>query len=308
MTQVPDDPQRHVDTVIRSADADAAAPAYDVGYGRPPKTTRFQPGKSGNPRGGKKRQPSVAGQVDQVLKRMVTVTEGGKSRRITLQEVMLRTIGNNAAKGDLKSAAFLLDLRHSHRDSKSPDIDPGILTNDSQLILEDLMRQLQTGNLLTDSSGIDAEMLQGQVQPAGSDGSLRDQPPRADEPQHTQPAERPISSASDALAMISNGPGRDEGVAPEAPADTSTSTEIPKAPTTAGSVAVAPPGTPQAGTTMPKPLATAYPEPFRREPAPVPVRAPGMITLVNPPPPPPIRIIQSAPTPYSRRERNDDDR
>ena len=33
---------------------------YEVGYGRPPVQSRFQPGQSGNPAGKRKGQPTVA--------------------------------------------------------------------------------------------------------------------------------------------------------------------------------------------------------------------------------------------------------
>ena len=45
----------------KSSRALAARPGYEVGYARPPETTRFKPGQSGNPSAGgrKARRTSV---------------------------------------------------------------------------------------------------------------------------------------------------------------------------------------------------------------------------------------------------------
>lgn len=134
-----------VDRDDRPTSGDQVSTPYEVGYGRPPKSTRFQPGQSGNPKGGKKRRPTVAEQVEQVLRRKLTVTEGGQARRRSLQEIMLMSIGAKAAKGDLKAAAFLLEVRDSYRDSDAVDIDPTRLTEDNLDIVQDFLRQHQIG-------------------------------------------------------------------------------------------------------------------------------------------------------------------
>lgn len=97
---------------------------YPIGKGKPPPHTRFQPGQSGNPKGRKKNQPTVHDQVTAVLQRTIPVTEHGATRMITVQEAMLLAVGQKAVRGDLKSIAFLFNLREATRDSTSTTIDP----------------------------------------------------------------------------------------------------------------------------------------------------------------------------------------
>ena len=54
-----------------------------VGYGRPPVATRFKPGMSGNPSGKRKAKPSLSQRLDRILAESVSVTEGGRSKRMT---------------------------------------------------------------------------------------------------------------------------------------------------------------------------------------------------------------------------------
>jgi len=81
---------------------------YEVGFGKPPKHTRFAPGQSGNPSGRRKPRPTVSEQLDRILGERVNVTEGGQSRRITKTEVFLRQLVNKAITGDRQFGILLL--------------------------------------------------------------------------------------------------------------------------------------------------------------------------------------------------------
>lgn len=139
---------------------------YQVGYGKPPKETRFKPGQSGNPKGRKKTAESVSGQVARILSKRVTVTEGGVTKRLSLQEVMLTTLANKAAKGDLKALAFILDLRNSHEGQSGSMINPALLETDSKEIIDSFLRQQAVGLKISDVDTCDPAVLSESVEEA----------------------------------------------------------------------------------------------------------------------------------------------
>ena len=142
----------HAETPHTPDDGASLAPReYTVGYAKPPKSTRFKPGRSGNPKGRRKGEPSVFEQIRALFRQKLTVTEGGKRKRLSRQEVMFRSIGNKAVGGDLKAAAFLFELMKSHKDSASSSIDPKMLNDEAQAVLADFVKQLQTGEVLSNS-------------------------------------------------------------------------------------------------------------------------------------------------------------
>jgi hypothetical protein len=74
-----------------------------VGYGSPPKTTRFQKGRSGNPKGRpRNRRRDIP--YDTLLGQMVTVREDGRERRVTAAEAFIVQLTKRGLEGDSASA------------------------------------------------------------------------------------------------------------------------------------------------------------------------------------------------------------
>jgi hypothetical protein len=92
---------------------------YEIGYGKPPKRTQFQPGVSGNPRGkprgSKNLRPAL--REDQLVKlifqeanRKINIREDGRTRKITMAEAILRSLAAKAAQGNRLHQKLFLDL------------------------------------------------------------------------------------------------------------------------------------------------------------------------------------------------------
>ena len=103
-----------------AAASEVAASAGQVGYGKPPVHSRFQPGQSGNPRGRPKGSLNIRTIYLRALSSRVKVTVRGRPRYMTRLELAIEQLINNAAKGDLKSWAAMLRLYGDHTPSEPP--------------------------------------------------------------------------------------------------------------------------------------------------------------------------------------------
>ena len=85
---------------------------YKVGYGKPPIKTRFQKGKSGNPRGRPKRRNPPEEPLDfqkaliAELKSTVTITEAGNKKKVTKGQLLAKAL----VAGALKCKAMMKNL------------------------------------------------------------------------------------------------------------------------------------------------------------------------------------------------------
>jgi len=80
--------------------SDESKQDYEVGYGRPPRHTQFQPGQSGNPKGRPKKTKDLQKLIEQELSRNLRITEDGQVKTLTTREVFIKSIVNAALKGD----------------------------------------------------------------------------------------------------------------------------------------------------------------------------------------------------------------
>ena len=82
---------------------------YEVGYGKPPRHTRFKKGEaSANPRG--RPRKNLAASLIEGLNKKVVVTENGRRRKIAVREAITSQLINKSATADLRAIKMLLDL------------------------------------------------------------------------------------------------------------------------------------------------------------------------------------------------------
>jgi hypothetical protein len=91
-------------------ETDGTSEAYAVGYSKPPKHTRFQPGRSGNPKGRPKGQQNLKTHLKRALNEKVIVREGERTQRISKLDAFVRRTVNGGLQGDAKQFQNLLLL------------------------------------------------------------------------------------------------------------------------------------------------------------------------------------------------------
>jgi hypothetical protein len=83
---------------------------YEVGYGKPPRDTRFKEGQSGNPRGRPPGLKNLKTLLSEALNEPVVVAENGGHRKITKRQAIITQLVNRSATADLRAIKILLDM------------------------------------------------------------------------------------------------------------------------------------------------------------------------------------------------------
>ena len=91
-----------------------------VGFGKPPTSSRFRKGQSGNPRG-RPRNRHREIPYDAVLGQMVTIREEGRERRVTAAEAFLLQLTQKGLAGDSTAARASLEAIEAARSIRGDD-------------------------------------------------------------------------------------------------------------------------------------------------------------------------------------------
>jgi hypothetical protein len=83
---------------------------YEVGYGKPPRHTRFAKGQSGNPRGRPAGAKNLRTLLSEALNETVLVTENGGRRKVTKRQAIITQLVNRSATADFRAIKILLDI------------------------------------------------------------------------------------------------------------------------------------------------------------------------------------------------------
>jgi hypothetical protein len=83
---------------------------YTVGYGRPPKTSQFRKGQSGNPRGRPKNAKSRKTLIATALNEKVIVNENGERKAMSKRALGAKQVANGVARGDLPLLRLSIEL------------------------------------------------------------------------------------------------------------------------------------------------------------------------------------------------------
>jgi hypothetical protein len=83
---------------------------YGIGYGKPPKHTRFRPGQSGNPRGRPKAIKSAGVALNDALEAKVKLRGNGKERGVSSLDAYFIRVVMDAIQGKASAQRLLLAL------------------------------------------------------------------------------------------------------------------------------------------------------------------------------------------------------
>ena len=97
-----------------------------VGYKSPPRSTRYRPGVSGNPKGRPKRKGKGLPYA-KILDRMVAIKDGLKARQVTAEEAFILYLRKKALDGDEAAQERLEEIQACRREC-DPDLSQDEIT------------------------------------------------------------------------------------------------------------------------------------------------------------------------------------
>jgi Family of unknown function (DUF5681) len=83
---------------------------YAVGYGKPPASTQYRKGQSGNRTGRPKGANNLKTDLLEELGEKVTLKEGTRTKKVTKQRAMVKTIVAKTLKAESRAATTLIGL------------------------------------------------------------------------------------------------------------------------------------------------------------------------------------------------------
>ena len=117
---------------------------YDVGYGKPPKHTRYKKGQSGNPKGRPKGTKNFSTDLRDMLEKPVSLREGAKTVTVSTQMAALLRLREKALRGDSKAMDKIIQLatQFSPEEFKA-DMDTPTSESDQRILDRYFERKLQ---------------------------------------------------------------------------------------------------------------------------------------------------------------------
>jgi hypothetical protein len=123
---------------------------YEVGYGKPPRTTRFKKGQSGNPRGRRSGSKNLSTLLSEALNEPVIVTENGRRRKVSKREAIIKQLVNQSAKGDWRATKLLLDIQLDIEHRSEPQTAESSFGSADDKVIEQLKARLRRNKPVSD--------------------------------------------------------------------------------------------------------------------------------------------------------------
>jgi Family of unknown function (DUF5681) len=111
------------------------------GYGRPPESTQFKKGKSGNPKGRPKGSRNLTSAILAAANERVTIVEDGKRKTITKLEAATKQLVNKAASGNERAIVLFFNVMQVS-EGRVPETPLGAITSEEdRAVMADLAKR-----------------------------------------------------------------------------------------------------------------------------------------------------------------------
>jgi hypothetical protein len=120
--------------------------SYEVGFGKPPRSTQFKPRQSGNLAGRPPGAKNFATALEGELRAPVTVTENGRRKRISKRQVIAKHLVKKAASGDLKAIPLLLNEIRYREGHAEAGLDQVFDTPEDRNVLDSIIRRIRNSD------------------------------------------------------------------------------------------------------------------------------------------------------------------
>ena len=119
---------------------------YEVGYGKPPLRTRFQKGKSGNPKGRPRGKKNMSSLLSTALNASIVVVANGRRKKITKREAIVTQLVNKSAAADLKATQIVLAMLREVESHDDGSADPAVFAEADHEIIRRIQARLRNEN------------------------------------------------------------------------------------------------------------------------------------------------------------------
>jgi hypothetical protein len=107
-----------------------------AGYRRPPKSSQFKPGQSGNPSGRPKGSRNLRTDLMKELDAKIVVTEGGQQRTISKQQALVKAMMAKGMKGDTSAGKAIFNLALGFEQVTSQERISLVLSDDDDAVMQ----------------------------------------------------------------------------------------------------------------------------------------------------------------------------
>ena len=119
---------------------------YVVGYGKPPVHTRFQKGRSGNPKGRPRGKKNMSTLLSAALDPAIIVVENGRRKKISKREAIITQLVNKSASADLKATQIVLAMLQDVEARADDSSDSAAFTEADQEIIQRIQARMRNEN------------------------------------------------------------------------------------------------------------------------------------------------------------------